>query len=220
MTSLTPLKTHTFLLRIVNPIFEPIRVTLATPALTPGSVQSRITILCPQFEVGSNADVFEEAISGGSGTVSSADRRSRMQASSANTDDSRVAEAGKIWDQGRNWTRVVLEVVPGLVPGSVGYVKPPAGGDASIASRRRESSYDDLSEDESEDEEDEVPLEIPVFVRIEYETEAGADEASGGGSRAVSVSGGAGAGAGASKGEKEKRELAFWCVLGAGVIHR
>ena len=71
----------------------------------------------------------------------------------------RQAEAGKVWEKGRNWTSVIVEVVPGLLPGSTG---------AGVG----------LAEQGEELGEDEDVLEIPVFVRIEYDTEAqgGAEE--------------------------------------------
>lgn len=137
-------KTYQFLLTTLNPLYDPIRVTLATPAVTPGRVGSRVTILCPQFDVGANSDVWDEALESGS------KRRSMMPgASLARDGDShgRQAEAGKVWGSGRNWTSVIVEIVPGLLP------------------------------DEDELEEDEETLEIAVFVRLEYETDAaGGDE--------------------------------------------
>lgn len=53
-----------------------------------------------------------------------------------------MAEAGKVWDKGRNWTSVVVEVVCKAVDGE---------GEAG--------------------EEDADVVEIPVFVRMEYEAE-------------------------------------------------
>lgn len=104
--ALTPgLPTH-FLLHLSNPLFDPIRVTLATPSTTPGKVQSRITILCPQFEVGANTDVWDDALTSSSMTLP--DRGSVMNA------DGQI-EAGKPWDRGRNWTSIVIEVIPGFL---------------------------------------------------------------------------------------------------------
>lgn len=136
--------TH-FLLHMSNPLFDPIRVTLATSSTTSGKVQSRITILCPQFEVGANTDVWDDALSS---SVSPVNRGSVMNA------DGQI-EAGKIWDKGRNWTSVAIEVVPGFLK--------PVGG---------------LGQPEGDDilDEDDDLLEIPIFVRIEFETEVNADE--------------------------------------------
>jgi dynactin-4 len=71
-----------------------------------------------------------------------------LSGSGAADDDSnkQQAEAGKIWGKGRNWTSVIVEIVPGMLP-----------------------SLGDIEEDED-------LLEIPVFVRIEYETDAGGEE--------------------------------------------
>src|SRR3954468_3035264 len=92
-----------FLLHVSNPLFDPIHVTLATPATTPGRIQSRVTILCPQFQVGANTDVWDDALT----SVSPVKRDAQI-------------EAGKIWDRGRNWTSVAIEVVPGFLKPVVG----------------------------------------------------------------------------------------------------
>lgn len=133
--------TH-FLLHLSNPLFDPIRVTLATPSTTPGKVQSRVTILCPQFEVGANTDVWDDALSS---TLSPINRNSLIN-------DAGQIEAGKIWDRGRNWTSVVMEIVPG-------FLKPVGVTSASV----------ELDEDED-------VLEIPIFVRIEFEADVAAEE--------------------------------------------
>ncbi|KAL5116425.1 hypothetical protein ACEQ8H_005661 [Pleosporales sp. CAS-2024a] len=132
--------TH-FLLQVSNPLFDSIRVTLATPSTTPGKVQSRVTILCPQFDVGANTDVWDDALST---SVPSASRGSAA--------DGQI-EAGKVWDRGRNWTSVVIEVVPGFL--------------------RPISSF---GQDPEELDEDDDVLEIPIFVRLEFETETNADD--------------------------------------------
>jgi dynactin-4 len=134
--------TH-FLLHLTNPLFDSIRVTLATPSTTPGKVQTRVTILCPQFEVGANTDVWDDALS------SSVPSTTRTSAA-----DGQI-EAGKVWSRGRNWTSVVIEVVPGFLKPISGFI---AAGD-----------------DEELDEDDDL-LEIPVLVRMEFETEANVDE--------------------------------------------
>lgn len=138
--------TH-FILQLSNPLFDTIKVTLATPSTTPGKVQSRVTILCPQFEVGANTDVWDDALS----TSSSLPSAARGSAA-----DGQI-EAGKVWDRGRNWTSVVIEVVPGFLRPIVGL------------------GQDVHAEPEELDEDDDV-LEIPIFVRLEFETEANAEE--------------------------------------------
>lgn len=191
---LKPLTPTHFLLTISNPLFDPIRVTLATPSTTPGRVKSRVTIMCPQFDVGANTDVWDAELA--SATDRSSKRMSQMFGASGSFDGSSFtaiqAEAGKVWAKGRNWTSVVVEVVPGALPGSLGHITlGPSGPEKETA----------------ELEEDEDVLEMAVFVRLEYETEAGGEEGA----------------AQARRGEdsgKEKREEAFWAVLGAGRISR
>ncbi|KAF2686096.1 dynactin-like protein Arp1 p62 subunit RO2 [Lentithecium fluviatile CBS 122367] len=182
--------TH-FLLHLSNPLFDPIRVTLATPSTTPGKVQSRITILCPQFDVGANTDVWDDALAS---TLSPINRTSLIN-------DAGQIEAGKIWDRGRNWTSVVVEVVPG-------FLKPVAFPVlAEDGKGGGEAEGDDGGLDEDED-----VLEIPVFVRIEFEADVVAEE------RGLGVSVGGGDAKKGEGGAREKREVAFWTVVGAGRI--
>ncbi|PVI04036.1 hypothetical protein DM02DRAFT_640250 [Periconia macrospinosa] len=133
-----------FLLHLSNPLFDPIRVTLATPSLTPGRVQSRVTILCPQFEVGANTDVWDDALA------------SSLSPIKHSAHDSGQIEAGKIWDRGRNWTSVVVEVVPGFLNDN----NNATGGD---------DGDDTLNYDED-------VLEIPIFVRLEFEADVNVEE--------------------------------------------
>ena len=130
-----------FLLTLTNPMFEALKITLATPAVTPGRFGSKVTILCPQFEIGASRDVWDEALGGSNNPL-----RKPSEADG----ESKSAEAGKVWDRGRNWTVVVLEVVGARI-----------------------------GKDEVLDEDEDV-LEIPIHVRCEYEVENAADGASGG----------------------------------------
>jgi dynactin-4 len=153
-TSLQPLMPYQFLLTLTNPLFDPIRVTLATPATTSGRVQTRVTILCPQFDVGANTDVWDEALNS-----TTSKRKSLMPGLNSDNNETKQAEAGKVWEKGRNWTSVIVEVIPGVLPGTTGHA-------AGLGS---------LEKDETLDEDEDV-LEVPVFVRLEYETEAAAGE--------------------------------------------
>jgi len=191
---LRPLTPTQLLLTVTNPLFDAIRVTLATPARTAGAAPARVTVLCPAFDVGANTDVWDDALN--------ADASNKPRAllggygigtAPADAPDVRSAEAGKVWERGRNWTAVIVEVVPELLPGSVG---------AGVVALERKGGAG--AEDDDDDEglqEDELVVEIPVFVRVEYETEAhGAEEKV------------------REREGKEKREVAFWCVLNVGTI--
>ncbi|KAG8534167.1 uncharacterized protein KY384_001011 [Bacidia gigantensis] len=149
---LPPLRAIQCLLTLKNPLFESVRITLATPAVTPGRHQHKVTILCPDFEIGSNVDQWDEALN-----TSSERRRSKHPNLSkpeySGGSGGKIAEAGKVWDKGRSWTTVVLEVVCADVHGN---------------GRRDE----DLEEDED-------LLEIPIYVRMEWEGEAQGDGAAG-----------------------------------------
>ncbi|KAF2175662.1 dynactin Arp1 p62 subunit RO2 [Zopfia rhizophila CBS 207.26] len=174
--------TH-FLLTLSNPLFDPIRVTLATPSTTPGKIQSRITILCPQFEVGANTDVWDDALSSS---------LSPVKRGSVIGPDGQIQggiEAGKIWDRGRNWTRVVIEIVPGFLKPVTGLA---FGGNGGVPEEM-------LNEDED-------VLEIPIFVRLEFEADVSAED------RGLSDS------KESEKDKREKREEAFWTVIGVGRI--
>ena len=107
LSALPPSRPIQFLLTVKNQLFDPIKVTLATPAQTQGRFNSRVTILCPQFEIGANTDVWDEALGG-------ADNRQMSKLGKIRVDeggDGKAAEAGKIWGKGRNWTIVVVELV-------------------------------------------------------------------------------------------------------------
>lgn len=106
LNAVSPLKPIQLLLTLKNHMFDPVKIALATPSTTPGRVASKVTILCPQFDVGANSDAWEEALQSASAPT---EHRSSRAAE-------KVAEAGKVWDKGRNWTTVVLEVVPGTLP--------------------------------------------------------------------------------------------------------
>ncbi|RKU47959.1 hypothetical protein DL546_002700 [Coniochaeta pulveracea] len=133
---LRPLVPAQYLLTFTNPLFEPVKVTLATPSTTPGRFASKVTVLCPQFEIDANTDVWDEALKSGSSETS----RRRDEGSKAGG----VAEVGKIWERGRNWVSIVVEVVPALIKTEGG---------------------EELKEDED-------VLEIPMFIRIEWEADA------------------------------------------------
>ncbi|EGE85074.1 dynactin 4 [Blastomyces dermatitidis ATCC 18188] len=182
LDALEPGRPVQFLITLKNHMFDPIRITLATPSVTPGRVESKVTMLCPQFEVGANSDVWDEAL------ASSAAQDPRSSRSGLD----KVAEAGKIWDKGRNWTTVAMEVVPGSLP---------------------DLAPGEEDEDEESDvtgmEEDEDVIEIPVFVRVEWEAEGGAEDL---GMRPDTRR--------QQEAEMVKRELAYWMVLGIGRIKR
>lgn len=100
--SLPPLSTHQFLLTVTNPLFDPISVSLSTPQKTPGKYPSIVTILCPEFEVGANTDAWDEVLK----EDSSGEKKSRRGRGDRDRSD------GTVWDSGRNWSTVVIEVIP------------------------------------------------------------------------------------------------------------
>ena len=150
LKAIPPLRPSQFLLTLKNPLFDAVRVTLATPVQTPGRYSHKVTVLCPDFDIGSNVDQWDEAL-GDEKSRRSSKPFSVSKVEYAGGDGGKVAEAGKVWDKGRNWTTVVVEVVC-----------------ANIA-----ESQEELDEDED-------VLEIPMFVRMEWEADLereGKDEA-------------------------------------------
>jgi len=190
-----------YLLTLTNPLFEPVKVTLASPTTTPGVVQSRVTILCPTFEIGADGDMWDEALSGGAAAGGS---RSRTAGTAARKDqnvaEERQPEAGKIWETGRNWTSVVVEVVPGSVSqaASLGVGGLNLGRKDTAANREEDNGKKHGGLKDGDD-----ILEIPILVRVEWEADVAAEE------------GGVTSGA---KPARESRELAYWSILGAGHI--
>ncbi|KAF6812935.1 dynactin arp1 p62 subunit ro2 [Colletotrichum plurivorum] len=177
---LAPLKPVQFLLTFRNPIFETVRVSLATPSSTPGRFASSVTVFCPQFEIDANTDMWDDALKDDSDKERRRGEEGALQ----------QAEVGKIYDRGRNWVSIVLEVVPASLKGET------AGGSDEKKSKSDGGGENDVRQDEE-------VLEIPMFVRIEWETEAQGD---------------VGSAQGRDKEAREKRELAYWCVLGVGRI--
>ncbi|KAI0553041.1 dynactin p62 family-domain-containing protein [Xylaria curta] len=144
---LKPLQPAQFLLTFKNALFDDVKVTLATPATTPGRFASRVTVLCPEFQIDANPDndmYLDDVLRDG-------DKERQRQ---RGDESIHQAEAGKIWERGRNWVSIVVEVIP--------------------ASLRLEPGKEEP--DASPLKEDEDILEIPMFVRLEWESEATNDQ--------------------------------------------
>jgi dynactin 4 len=57
---LQPGVVKSFVLTITNPLYDPVRLTLSTPAMAPGPCPHSTTILRPEFTVGANADIWND----------------------------------------------------------------------------------------------------------------------------------------------------------------
>ncbi|KAI5793494.1 dynactin p62 family-domain-containing protein [Pyronema domesticum] len=132
--SLQPLATHQFLLTVTNPLYDVINITLATPEKTPGKYPATVYILCPEFEVGASTDVWDEALG--------PEAKPKAKAAKGR----KTGLAGTIWDSGRNWTSVILEIVPPHLP------------------------------DDVELEEDDFIVKVPILVRSVYESDVDKDD--------------------------------------------
>ncbi|KAK4982802.1 hypothetical protein LTR50_007571 [Elasticomyces elasticus] len=205
-----------YVLIVQNPLFNPVKVTLATPSTTPGKVESRVTILCPDFTVGASGEgvgneVWDDALR--SSTSSSRQTSSTLSApgqegkhTSGVGFEDRVPEAGKVWERGRNWVSVVLEVIPGsLNPPSIALdfekisIREDKSGAANAVQEVMRGDSDTIREDDEE-----AILKIPVLVRMEWDADAAAE-----GPEAEHT----------SEVAKEKRELAFWSVFCIGAAN-
>ena len=205
-----------------------------------GRFTHNITLLCPTFSIGANTDAWDEALSKDPvvGTSAKDKRASAMLDSAAaaaslsagdgggghGAGGKKVAEAGKIWERGRNWTSVVLETVSRRKEGRGGEGGD-VGADGSVAKHPENNNEDDDGEDDSDEDEDEDILEIPIFVRMEWEVDASGGSTTGGaegsldpGEKRAIGGGGGGDGNGGSGKEKEKRELGYWMVVGVGRV--
>ncbi|KAJ5648396.1 hypothetical protein N7490_004768 [Penicillium lividum] len=185
LNALPPLRPVHVLLTLKNHMFDPVRITLATPSVTPGRVASRVTVLSPQFDIGANSDVWDEALQGASAPITGDSRFTGLRASE------KVPEAGKVWDKGRNWTTVVLEVIPGTLPGTE------ADNNTGTEDDGEENAESALKADED-------VLEIPVFVHMEWDAEAQLEQQN--------------VGKASKPDDLVARELAYWMVLGVGRI--
>jgi len=127
--TLQPGKPSQWILKLQNPLFEDVNVSLGSPSIVPGKHGHKVTILCPQFSIGKNGDVWDDA------ALSQPLIKSDTQVSLGLGGEQ---VAGKVYDRGRNWTSIVVEVVP-----------------ASI-----------VKEKDEEAEEDEDIIEVPIRVRL------------------------------------------------------
>ncbi|QSL65423.1 hypothetical protein MERGE_002733 [Pneumocystis wakefieldiae] len=96
---LSPNVTNLFLLTVTNPLHQKIRVFLATPQRTSGKYSHSVTILCPEFEVGANRNTSDN----------------NSTTKSIPKDTTKMPISGTLWDRGKNWTTVVLEIIPSEV---------------------------------------------------------------------------------------------------------
>ena len=170
-----------WIMTLRNPLFEDVTVTLGSPAVTPGRHAHKVTILCPQFEIGKNGDVWDDALN------------NPLNKSVANTTATGNGEqiAGKLYDQGRNWASVVIEIVPALIAMEVGMAM----------------------------EEDEDVIEVPIRVRLEWTvSEEGGGRGEGGEGEEKTKKKSEKALEEAGEGDDGRRELAYWMVLGVGRV--
>ena len=193
---------HQWVLTLKNYLFDSVKVSLGTPAVTPGRLGHRVTVLCPQFEVGANSDIWDDALG---------DNKRASVAASGPRGDAGVAEAGKVYDKGRNWTSVVLEVVPVAARRTQPALVASTGNELGAGGVGNEASEQHEQEDEDEESEDDDVLEIPIRVRLEWRQSdvEGVEE---GKKKTTKVN---------EEGEvvdEAKRELAYWMVLGIGRV--
>lgn len=192
--TLTPGQPSTWLLRMQNPLFERVKVSLGCPASLPASRHHdhhRVTILCPQFEMGPNSDVWDEALNSKTSTATG---------DHEGVDDNNIprgeqqAAAGKLYESGRNWIGVVMEIIPG--PRQINTFSSSTEGEVAFS---------------SEEPEDEEILEIPIRVRLEWKvTENQEKKQKRPGEKLLEEED--------DDDDDGRRELAYWMVLGVGRV--
>lgn len=150
-----------YILTLRNPIFETVKVTLATPAVNPGRVGSRVTILCPSFTIGAAGDVWDDALSSTTSSRTQTDGgvNAAMASLTGGAEGERQPEAGKVWEQTRSSTSVILEIVPGSLE------SPPS------TTPNAEDERNAVDEGEDDD-----VLEVPIYVRTEWNADVHADK--------------------------------------------
>lgn len=111
---LPPNKPSQWILTLRNPLFENVNVSLGSPAVTPGKYGHKVTILCPEFSIGKNGDVWDDAslVTTTSTASSGLSISGGMPRSETTTGLANEQVAGKVFEKGRNWTSVVVEIVP------------------------------------------------------------------------------------------------------------
>ncbi|KAG4306243.1 hypothetical protein PORY_000231 [Pneumocystis oryctolagi] len=103
---LSPNVTNLFLLTVTNPLYEKIKVFLATPQQTLGKYNHNVTILCPEFEVSANRSTHEN-----NSTTKSITKNS-----------TKIPLPGTLWEREKNSTTVVLEIIPSeILPEDKGF---------------------------------------------------------------------------------------------------
>ena len=187
-------------LTMKNPLFDKVQVSLATPSEVFGKSGYQVTILCPQFELGTSGDVWDQALNEkeqvkGTGTI-----RSNCFSSG----EVGVAEAGKVYEKGQNWTSVVLELVPGLTINRTNIADNTEHADSMDQIL---CEPDPPTKNFSDDVED--VFEIPIHVRLEWKQGLGDDK--GPSSRIHHQN---------HDKDDGTCELSYWMVLGVGKIRK
>ncbi len=156
---LTPLKPAQYVLTFTNPIFDPVRVTLATPVTTPGRFASRVTVSLPS--------VRDRRQHGHVGRRTEG-RRHRPRHRRAPPPKGRRRRAGRR-RAGPRQVRSGSAAATGVSIVVGGRARQPAVRQRRQRARGRGTGRRagrlPLREDED-------LLEIPMFVRVEWETEA------------------------------------------------
>ena len=190
-----------WVLRLTNPLYERVKVSLGCPAVVEGRAdnrgrrrQDRVTVLCPQFEMGPNGDVWDDALN--------ASRHVPMNPADGATE----GVAGRVYETGKNWVGIVIEIEPGFRP---------------VSRPLNDVTAEDLQEEAADTEGgySHNVMEIPIRVRLEWtvsETESRKvprEEKSASQKLLDDTEGNIN-----GLKNEDKRELAYWMVLGVGRV--
>lgn len=200
---LPPNKPSQYILTLRNPLFENVQVTLASPRVTPGRHAHKVTILCPQFEIGRSGDVWDDALNPGNAL--------NKGIAPSQSGEGKEQIAGKLYEQGRNWVSVVIEIVPADLCTPVAIPVTESTEIPRIAATSTGEAREEGKETEADEDED--VIEIPVRVRLEWRV-SDEDAAEGGGKKKTTSEKLLDEGDRAA--DDGRRELAYWMVLGIG----
>lgn len=105
-------KTHTFRLTVYNPMNTPIKVNLATLPTTHGEHPHKVTIVSPTVELGAASELWDEVSLVRGVPAAFMIRQTNTAKKVFMEGDRETGIGGGIYERGKNWVTVLMEVVP------------------------------------------------------------------------------------------------------------
>jgi len=205
----TPGQVSLHLLTITNPLFEMIRVKIDTPALTPGRRPHKVNVLCRNFEIGPDGDIWDSALSSSTTSLHTTGNNELAGGNGQKNDrlrdgEEKLPEVGRVWERGRNWVGVVVEIIPASLVTNSEMEEKGKGEENNDDNDYDYDDYDEYCRNEIKREKnrsiDDNVLSIPVSVTAEWEVDVTGDS---------TVTG--------MKQIRETRDIKFWTMLELGL---